>query len=434
MSISSISGFPEYLPAMQIAFNKIMNTVKEKFELFGFAPLDTPAVEKVSTLLAKGNDNEIYGIYRLADPNDKKDLALRFDLTVPLARYVAQHCEDLVFPYKRYHIAPVWRGERAQAGRYRQFYQCDIDIVNNDELDLNCDAEILAVIYEVLKSLNLDFEIKINNKKILDGLMLYITEGKIPSAAILRVIDKREKVNEAAFNSMLRELGLDDSQIKKIIDFLDINGENSDVIRNLKSLKYNDIFENGVAELEELYEKLNLFGVNYGNVKVEMSLARGLTYYTGSIFETKLRNVNFTSSISGGGRYDNLTTYFSKKKFPGVGATIGISRLVPVLIENRLLNANEMSPANVLITVQEQDNLKDYLEIANQLRQAGKNTEIFLQSKKLSQQLTFASKKKMKYVVIANKDELAAKKVNLKNMETGEQNLVYIDQLHGLIV
>lgn len=434
MSISSISGFPEYLPAIQIAFNRVVNIIKEKFELFGFAPLDTPAVEKVSTLLAKGNDNEIYGIYRLADSNDKKDLALRFDLTVPLARYVAQHCEDLVFPYKRYHIAPVWRGERAQAGRYRQFYQCDIDIVNNDELDLNCDAEILIVIYEVLKSLNLDFEIRINNKKILDGLMIYITEGKIPSANILRVIDKREKVSNEAFNSMLREVGLDGSQITKILNFLAIDGGNSEIIQNLKTLKYNEIFETGIAELEELYKKLSLFGVGYGNVKIEMSLARGLNYYTGSIFEAKLRNLGFASSISGGGRYDNLTTYFSKKKFPGVGATIGISRLVPVLIENGLLNANEMSPAEVLVTVQERDNLKDYLEIANQLRKAGKNTEIFLQNKKLSQQLNFASKKKMKYVVIANKDELAAKKVNLKNMETGEQNLICIDQLQGLIV
>lgn len=429
MAISKISGFPEYTPAMQIAFNKVLSIIKEKFELFGFSPLDTPAVEKISTLLAKGNDNEIYGIYRLADANDKKDLALRFDLTVPLARYVVQHSDELVFPYKRYHIAPVWRGERAQAGRYRQFYQCDIDIVDNNDLSFNCDAEIVALVSEILKALKVDFEFKINNKKILDGMVSYITDGSISSIDILRVIDKKEKVEEDKFCSMLLDLGLNSKQVNMILDFLSLSGTNLEILNKLNSLNYNETFNNGVRELKALFDNLALFGVDYNNVKIDMSLARGLTYYTGSIFEAKLRNLNFLGSICGGGRYDNLTTYFSKNRYPGVGATIGISRLIPVLIENNLLEAKEMSPAKVLVTVQNADMIKEYISISQMLRNAGIKTELFLQNKKLAQQITYASKKGFKYIVIANQEELFNNNVNIKNLETGEQNMVSKDEL-----
>lgn len=429
MSVSKISGFPEYLPGWQLAFNAVLDKIREKFELFGFSPLDTPAVERVSTLLAKGNDNEIYGVYRVADVNDKKDLALRFDLTVPLARYVAQHEGELVFPYKRYHIAPVWRGERAQAGRYRQFYQCDIDIVDNEQLSLNSDAEIVSVVYEIFKSFELDFEIKINNKKILDGFVNHVVGDKIPSSDILKIIDKKEKISEKQFIEMFYSLGLDDSQVKQITSLLDYPESNVDLVNYLKSLDYNETFKRGVSELEELYNYLKLFGVDYSNIKLDISLARGLTYYTGSIFEVKLRNSTFTSSVAGGGRYDNLTEYFSNKKFPGVGVSFGISRLINILVEKGLVRTDKATPADVLVTVQERKNMDKYIEIASLVRNGGIKTELFLQGKKLGQQMNYASKKGFKLAIIANEDELSKGVVNLRNMQTGEQEIVPIHDI-----
>ncbi len=429
MAVSKISGFPEYLPCWQIAFDIVLNRIREKFELFGFSPLDTPAVERVSTLLAKGNDSEIYGIYRLADANGKKDLALRFDLTVPLARYVAQHEGELVFPYKRYHIAPVWRGERAQAGRYRQFYQCDIDIVDNAQLSLNNDAEIVSVVYEIFKSFELDFEIKINNKKILDGFISYIIGDTNKVSDILRVIDKKEKVQEDKFVEMLSDLGLCSSPIKQIISFLEYSGSNLDLIEQLKSLSYNDTFSKGVSDLEELYIRLESFGVDYSNVKLDTSLARGLTYYTGSIFEVKLSNNEFTSSVAGGGRYDNLTEYFSNKKFPGVGVSFGVSRLINILVEKNIVNVAKMTPADILVTVQDRESIDKYIEVASYLRKNGIKTELFLQDKKLGQQMSYAAKKGFKFVVVANADELNNCLVNLRNMQTGEQKVISINDI-----
>lgn len=427
--ISKISGFPEYLPEYQIAFNKVIDVIKRHFELYGFCPLETPAVERVSTLLAKGNDSEIYGIYRLADERDKKDLALRFDLTVPLARYVAQHSEELVFPYRRYHIAPVWRGERPQAGRYRQFYQCDIDIIDSADLPITCDAEVLRVVYGILKELNLDFEIKINNKKILDGMLRYILGDAADLAPILRIIDKKDKITSEEFSTQLENAGMDASQIKKMLDFFEVGCDNNSTIERLQEITFNDEFCSGVKELQELYSSMLAFGIDPSNIAIDLKLARGLTYYTGSIFETKLRGVEFSGSISGGGRYDNLTSLFCKKKYPGVGVTLGITRLIPILFEQGLVRTDEKTPARILVTTQDDDMMNAYICVATALRSRGVNTEVFLQKKKLAHQMTYANKKGFKFAVIANRDELSAGTVNIKNLLTGEQMCAKINEL-----
>ena len=421
--ITKISGFPEYLPEQQIVFNQIIDKIRRKFELYGFCPLETPAVERVSTLIAKGNDNEIYGIYRLTDPNDKKDLALRFDLTVPLARYVTQHSEELVFPYRRYHIAPVWRGERPQAGRYRQFYQCDIDIIDTKDIKVANDAEVVSVVAELLTDFGVDFEIKLNNKKILNGLVHSIMGNDVDPTPILRVIDKREKVSAEDFEKMLSELGMSPDQIRRMLDFLEIKCYN----KNQSPL--NDEVEAGFSELDELCRYLRDFGVEESHISVDLSLARGLTYYTGNIFEIKLRGLDFSSSISGGGRYDNLTSLFGNKRYPGVGITLGITRLIPVLIENGIFNVDRKTPADILVTTQAQNCIGAYISIANQLRQNGIRTEVCLQGDRLGSQMNYANKKGFRFVLIADGQELSAGKVNIKDLSTGEQKLVDVSEI-----
>lgn len=427
--ITNISGFHEYLPEDQIAFEKVIEKIKKTFELYGFCPLETPAVERVSTLLAKGNDNEIYGIYRLTDQTDKKDLALRFDLTVPLARYVAQHAEKLVFPYRRYHIAPVWRGERPQLGRYRQFYQCDIDVIDSAEISIKNDAEVLKVVYEIFHSFGLDFEIRINNIKILNGIIKYVAGDVADRLGILRIIDKIEKISHEDFIGQLVKVGLSEEQLNKMLDFFGDVADNKVALSRLASLKINEEFSSGVSELVDLYRSMCSFGIPDENILVDLKLARGLTYYTGSVFETRLKNCEFSGSISGGGRYDNLTSLFCKKRYPGVGVTIGITRLIPILIERGLIRADQKTSAKVLVTTQNISLLDRYIEIANFLRKGGVNTEIFLQNKKLGQQMNYANKKGFRFAIIADQNELADDKVNLKNLVTGEQKLVDVHML-----
>lgn len=425
--ISNISGFPEYLPEYQIVFNKIIDMIKEKFELYGFSPLDTPAVERVSTLLAKGNDNEIYGIYRLGDPGDTKDLALRFDLTVPLARYVAQHSEQLVFPYRRYHIAPVWRGERPQSGRYRQFYQCDIDIIDTGDLSITNDAEVLSVAYEILKEFGIDFDVRINNRKLLNGIIQKIAGIGCDISEVLKIIDKKDKIDRTTFRNQLALVGLSDHMIDNLIQVFDMRGEDSDMISSLSRISDDPLFVAGVNEIKELLEYLAVFGVD--NVRLDLTLARGLTYYTGNVFEISLCEPDCSGSIAGGGRYDDLTSLFCKPKYPGVGIALGISRLMPMLLKKGIFDASAKTPAKVLVTTQDPQHINDYIGIANQLRRAGVPTEMYLQNKKLGKQMLYADRKGFMYTIIADHNELEANKVNIKNMRTGEQRVMDISDI-----
>lgn len=396
----------------------------QHFESHGFLPMDTAAVERVDTLLAKGNDNEIYGLYRLADSNNsKKDLGLRFDLTVPLARYVTENAGQLIFPHKRYQIAPVWRGERPQYGRYRQFYQCDIDIIGDGELSLEHDAEIMSIIIDVLQSMNIpSFHMKLNNRKVLSGfLSTVVPNDRITQ--VIQVIDKIEKISLEAFNSALAELNLTPEDITKIRNFLDVEhrGSNEEILHILKGFGFNSQFNRGIEEMETILKILKKINVDDGIVKLSLRLARGLDYYTGNVFETVFNDFKDIGSISGGGRYDGLASMMSNKTFPGVGATIGISRLIPKLIETGILKADKCSTADVLVSVQDRNYIGSYMRIAKKLRKAGINTEIYLQNKSLGAQLSYASKKGIKWVLIANETELLEERAILRNLQTREQ-------------
>jgi histidyl-tRNA synthetase len=426
--LTPISGFPEFLPCDQIAFNQVVDKMRAQFELHGFIPLDTPAVERTTTLLAKGNDSEIYAIHRLADPSAPTDseLALRFDLTVPLARYVAQHYGQLTFPYRRYHIAPVWRGERPQAGRYRQFYQCDIDIVGDGVLSLIYDAELLSIIYSVFKSLPLErFVIKINNRYLLTGLIKSFGMPDAAIAPIMRVIDKAAKIKPEALEAELQQKGLHADALQTIQTLLlqqtTQQRSNSDWIAHLNTLCTHPEFITGLSELTGLFKQLQDFGVSDQYLQIDPTLARGLNYYTGTVSETQLLDYPELGSVCGGGRYANLTASFSRKTLPGVGFSIGLSRLIPKLIETGVIPAQRQTPARVLITTQNQGLLQHYIDLANSLRAAQINTEIYLADKPLGVQMKYAHKKGFDFAIIADHAEYAAREVILRALQTGEQ-------------
>jgi histidyl-tRNA synthetase len=430
--ISNISGFPEFLPNEQIVFNKILDIIKNKFELYGFSPMDTSAVEKTATLLSKGNDHEIYGIYRLAgEENNHKDIALRFDLTVPLARYVAQNYHELSFPYRRYHIAPVWRGERPQKGRYRQFYQCDIDIIGQENLSIKYDAEILAIIIDTLKAIGLNnFVVKINNRNILTGLIKSFNisdENKINS--IIRIIDKFGKITEGIMISQLTQLELNLENIEIIMSLFDSKKTNEEHLTYLANLSDSMEMQQGINELREILNLANIFNIDSNMISITPSLARGLSYYTGTIYETILLDYPELGSICGGGRYANLTSQFSKQKLPGVGVSIGISRLIPKLLELGIFKAESWTSAQILVTTQHHEFIDQYIKIANILRSLGINCEIYLENKNLNAQMKYASKKNFPFVLIADKNELDLNQVIIRNMSNGQQRIYTIEEL-----
>jgi len=424
---ANISGFPEFLPNEQIVFNRFLQSIKDHFELYGFVPMETVAVEKVDTLLAKGNDNEIYGLYRLADENSKKDLGLRFDLTVPLARYVSQNAGELIFPFKRYQIAPVWRGERPQYGRYRQFYQCDVDIIGDGTLSIDHDAEVISLITWALSTLRVpDFHTKINNRKILTGFFSQLVrQDKLIDA--IRLVDKSEKISPEEFESGMLQLLNNEKDFSKVKTFLDAGqrGSMKEILNWLQSISLGDEFVQGVEELSTVIQILRRLGLSDNRLKISTKLARGLTYYTGTIFETVFDDIKDVGSIAGGGRYDNLTsTLGNSKKYPGVGGTIGISRLVPKFIELGLVNVDKKSTADLLITVQDRSLVPYYMNLANKFRALGIKTETYLQDKPLGAQLTYASKKGITFVLIANEMEILDSKAIIRNLKTREQKII----------
>lgn len=439
---SDISGFPEFLPNEQIAFNNVMNTIKEHFELYGFVPMDTPAVERIETLLAKGNDSEIYGLYRLEDENSKKSLGLRFDLTVPFARYVSSHHGHMIFPHKRYQIAPVWRGERPQYGRYRQFYQCDVDIIGEDELSISHDAEILKLITETLRDLNIpEFTTKVNNRKILTGFLSHVIVGERAEEKVLecmRLIDKIDKLSVDEFWKGMEEFGISSEDLTKLKSFLEVEkrGSNEEILKMLKPLNFSPEFNKGVSELETVLDLLKKFGIEDRYVKISTSLARGLSYYTGTVFETSFDDVKDIGSISGGGRYDDLTSLVSgsDKKFVGVGASIGISRMVPKLIDKGLLNCSKSTTAQLLVTVQNRTFIGSYMKLSGKFRRLGIKTETYLQDKSLGAQIGYASRKGIKYVLIANDVELLDNKAIIRNLETKEQTVIRTEYMGKEVV
>ena len=421
----TLAGFMELLPDEQILFNQMKEKIENTYKRYGFLPLDTPGIELADVLLAKAGGETEKQIYKFQKGDT--DLALRFDLTVPLAKYVAKNYGNLSFPFRRYQIGKVYRGERAQKGRYREFYQCDIDIIGDEELDLINDAEIPSIIYTIFKELGFEnFTIKINNRKILNGLFESISQ-KENAVEILRIIDKIEKIGKEAVKEELEKIGIENNQIKNIIDFIEIEGTSDEKLEKLEKLGIdNETYIKGIEELKTVVKNIRLFGVPDANFKVDLTIARGLDYYTGTVYETFLNDYREIGSVCSGARYENLAEYYTDKPLPGVGVSIGLTRLFYKLNELNIIKANKKSIADVLIIPIVED-LEEPIKLATKLRNSGINTEIYLNNKKLKAKFKYANKLKIPYVIVMGQDEIDAKEITLKNMETGEEKRLPID-------
>ena len=426
----TLAGFMELLPNEQILFNQIKQTIENTYQKFGFLPLDTPVIELSEVLLAKAGGETEKQIYRFQ--KGENDLSLRFDLTVPLSKYVAKNYGNLSFPFRRYQIGKVYRGERTQKGRFREFYQCDIDMIGDGELDLIYDAELPSVIATIFKSLGFDkFTIRINNRKILNGLFENLGQ-KEASVEILRVIDKIDKIGKEAVIEELQKLKVTQAAINTIINFIEIEGTSDEKIAKLKEFGIeSEIFIQGVEELEYVVKYMRLFGIAEENFKVDLTIARGLDYYTGTVYETFLDDYRELGSVCSGGRYENLAEYYTDKKLPGVGVSIGLTRLFFKLNELNLVQATKKSIADVLIIPMLED-LSVPICLANKLRNNGVKTEIYLNHKKLKAKFKYADKLEIPYVIIIGEDEIRANQCKVKNMETGEEKEVPFEEIEEL--
>ena len=415
----TLPGFMELLPGEQILFNQMREKIQKTYERFGFLPIDTPVIESTDVLLAKAGGETEKQLYTFTKGDS--NLTLRFDLTVPLAKYVAIHSNELSFPFRRYQIGKVYRGEKAQRGRFREFYQCDIDVIGDGELNIINDAEIPSIMYTTIKELGLDnFTIRINNRKILNGIFEEI-DAKESSVDIMRVIDKIDKIGEDNVKLELKNLQISDENIGKIIEFIRINGTTDEKLNALESLNIsNQTYKEGVQELKEVIKYIRAFNVPEDYFTVDVSIARGLDYYTGTVYETFLNDHKEIGSICSGGRYNNLSEYYTDKKLPGVGMSIGLTRLFFILNEINLIKSNQKSISKVLIISMIPD-LKPAIETANTLRNAGINTEIYFDDKKIKAKFKYADKLKIPYTIVIGEDELKTGELTIKNMETGEQ-------------
>ena len=416
----TLSGFMELLPAKQAQLERMMEILRKTYASYGFAALDTPAIEDAQILLAKGGGDTEKQIYRFQKGDS--DLALRFDLTVPLAKYVALHANDLAFPFRRYQISKVYRGERAQRGRFREFYQADIDIIGDGKLDIINEAEIPAIIYKVFRGFGLErFQIRVNNRKILTGFyaMLDLSEK---SGDIMRTVDKLDKIGAEKVGALLvAECGLTEAQAEEILKFIAIRGTNAEVLAALEAyLGKNELFDLGVQELKAVCENLGAFGVPEANFAVDLTIARGLDYYTGTVYETTLLDHPEIGSVCSGGRYDNLAGYYIERQLPGVGISIGLTRLFYVLDEQGLLNP-ELPSAPCDALVLPMGEIAPAIALAEKLRCAGLRVQLYGEQKKFKQKMAYADKLGVKFAVLLGEDEIAAGKCSVKNMVTGEQ-------------
>ena len=418
----TLSGFMELLPGRQIQFDRMAAIIRESFSLYGFTPLDTPLIEASEVLLAKGGGETEKQIYRFNKGDS--DLSLRFDLTVPLAKYVALNYANLAFPFRRFQIGKVYRGERAQRGRFREFYQADIDIIGDGKLDISNDAEIPAIIYRTFTSLGLRrFQIRVNNRKILNGFygMLDLTHK---SGDIMRTVDKLEKIGEKSVRDLLTapEIGLSDEQAAEILRFIDIKGSNAQVLAALEQYRgRNEKFDEGLDELGAMVKNLAGFGVPEENFALDLTIARGLDYYTGTVYETTMLDHPEIGSICSGGRFDNLAEYYTDKQLPGVGISIGLTRLFFVLEDQGYLNEQlNTAPADVLILPMTED-MAPAISLATSLRTSNIRTQIYGEQKKFKQKMSYADKIAVPYVIFLGEDEIKDGAAAVKNMRTGEQ-------------
>ena len=430
----TLSGFMELLPAKQAQMEKMMQILRETYALYGFAVLDTPVIEDAQILLAKGGGETEKQIYRFQKGDS--DLAMRFDLTVPLAKYVALHYNDLAFPFRRCQIGKVYRGERAQRGRFREFYQADIDIIGDGKLDILNEAEIPSIIYQIFRRFGLTrFQIRVNNRKILNGFyaMLGLSEK---SGEIMRTVDKLDKIGaDKVRGLLLTECGVEESAADEILEFIAITGSNAEVIAALEGYTgRNEVFDLGLTELKAVCENLGAFGVPECNFAVDLTIARGLDYYTGTVYETTLLDHPEIGSVCSGGRYDNLAGYYTNQQLPGVGISIGLTRLFFVLDEQGLLNPEMNTCACDALVIPMTQSPAAAIAIAQSLRSAGVRTQVYGEQKKFKQKMTYANKLGVPYIVLLGDDEIAQGKCSVKDMRSGEQVTVTPAEAAALIL
>ena len=422
-----MSGFMELLPEDQILFNELVDTIRTSYESFGFLPIDTPILECSEVLLAKAGGETEKQIYRFK--KGENDISLRFDLTVPLARYVSMKYNDLVFPFKRYQIGKVYRGERPQKGRYREFYQCDIDVIG-ENLSLMYDAEILAVIYNTFKKLSFgEFTIHINNRKLLNGFFESLNL-EMKSIDVLRIIDKMDKIGVSGVKEELSLIPITNEKIDKIIEFVSIKGNNTEIINSLQNLEIkNSTFITGLEELQKVIKEVKAFGLEENYYVIDLTIARGLDYYTGTIYETKLNDYPSLGSICSGGRYDNLTDYYTDNALCGVGISIGLTRLFYQLKEAGIIKSSSKTLSKVLIIPFSQENMDYAIKISSLLRKNKIICDVYYEEKGLKQKLKYANRLGIPYVCIVGEDEEKQNKVTIKNMETGGQKTISLEEI-----
>jgi histidyl-tRNA synthetase len=439
INFSTPSGFPEFLPNEKRLELYLLDIIRRVFESYGFTPIETPAVERLEVLQAKGNqgDNIIYGIDPILPPNRQAERdksgetgsearALKFDQTVPLAAYIARHLNELIFPFARYQMDVVFRGERAKDGRFRQFRQCDIDVVARRELSLLYDAQMPAIITEIFEAINIgDFLIRINNRKVLTGFFksVGITEDKIKSC--ISIVDNLEKIGESKVKQELEKEGVSGEQTQKIIDFIKIDGSVDEVLDKLKHLAQNlpdtEQLSLGISELKTVIAGVRHLGVAENRFCIDLSIARGLDYYTGTVYETTLLGHEALGSICSGGRYEELVGVFLGEKMPGVGISIGLTRLISRLLKAGILSTLAATPAQVMVVNMQEDLMPIYLKVSQNLRQAGINVITNFDKRPLGKQFQLADKQGIQFCVIIGSEEAAAQKSSLKDLKTGEQ-------------
>lgn len=423
---STLPGFMELLPKDQILFNEMKDIIRKNFEKHGFLPIDTPVIEKSEVLLAKGGGETEKQIYRFSKGDT--DMSLRFDLTVPLARYTVEHMNDLSFPFKRYQIGKVYRGEKAQKGRFREFYQCDIDTIGMGELSLVNDAEFPVVIFHTFKDLGFtDFTIHLNNRKILKGF--FSSLGIEDSMNVLRTVDKLDKIGEESVLEELGENGIGRDSGEKILEFIKIKGTVDEILEQLRELKIEDeIFQEGLDELTQVVGYMRDFGIDEDCFDIDLKIARGLDYYTGTVYETTLDNYPKIGSVCSGGRYEDLASYYTDKALPGVGISIGLSRLFYQLNEAKIISSEEKSLVDLLIIPMD-DCIHDGIKLLSELREKGVRVSVYTEFAKLKKKFKYADQTKVDYVIVLGEEEIKTRKYSLKNMHSGDQEEVTFDEL-----
>lgn len=425
----TLSGFMELLPQEQIKFNEMKRIIEETYELYGFLPQETPIIESSEVLLAKAGGETEKQIYSFTKGDT--DLSLRFDLTVPLAKYVAKNYGQLTFPYRRYQIGKVFRGERPQKGRYRELYQCDIDIIGNGKLSIANDAQMPSIIYSIFKKFNFGkFIIRMNNRKILNGLFEEIGLKDQAKEALV-IIDKLDKIGMENVKEELRNIGVTEENVTKLEEFFNINksGNNDEIIAALKGLGFkSETFAEGLKEIEELITYVRLFGVEEEYFRIDLTIARGLDYYTGTVYETNIIGYENIGSICSGGRYDNLAEYYTKQNLPGVGISIGLTRLFYVLNELDLIKIGNNSISKAVIVTMGVD-FGEGVKVSNALREAGIRNEIYAEDAKTKNKFSYVDSLNIPYCIVIGQDEVDKNMYTLKNMTTGEQEMLSVEDI-----